>query len=126
MAYGIITSTALVCSAFPLRVLTFLLNDLLASRPTDTRVSWPIVYARGRPSCSMRYGWLKSYCVLRTSSFLRLDSAVGVPLWSAGSAPQAAVEISPNDSGSFCGLSFISLVAGRASSETEVIVISRQ
>jgi hypothetical protein len=60
---------------------------------------------------------LRPFCVLRTSSFsVRFGSSVGITLWSAGSAPQAAVEISPNDSGSFRGLSFISLVAGMARS----------
>src|ERR1019366_4453267 len=48
----------------------------------------------------------------------RLGSSVGIPLWSAGSAPQAAVEISPNDSGGLRGLSLTSLVAGMASSGT--------
>jgi hypothetical protein len=56
-----------VRSAFPLPVLTLLLNGLPASRPTDTRISWPLVYASGKPSYSMRYEWLKNCCVLFVS-----------------------------------------------------------
>src|SRR2546430_7534173 len=57
---------------FQLPILTFVLNALPATGPTDTRVSWPLVYANGKPSCSMTYRWLKNCCVLFVSFAFQL------------------------------------------------------
>ena len=110
-------------SAFPLPVFTFLINGLSASRPPDTKGQLATSLCKWKTfilnEVRMAQELLCPFCVLRASSFsLRLGSSVGIPLWSAGSAPQAAVEISPNDSGGLRGLSLTSLVAGMASSGT--------
>ncbi len=118
-------------SAFQLPILTFLLNGLPASGPTDTRVSWPLVYANKKLSCSMTYRWLKNCCVLFVSLFVSLAIPAFLSLFRIVSRHSASEHWKcsggcggnfTNDSGGLRGLSFVSLVAEMARSGTQVML----